>query len=155
MADSESYRKGAMRKSVPYLLIVKRYWSRILLTSGLWFIYDFISYPSGVFSSVILDSVANGESTIEVVAWNILLYSFYLPGCLAGAYCVDKIGRRKTLCYGLVTQGIVGIILGAVYEPLSKNAMPMFIVSTCLFRIIDKQLTFMIVDYVWFILGLG
>jgi MFS family permease len=129
MADSKSYRKSAMRKSVPYMLIVKRYWSRILLTSGLWFIYDFITYPNGVFSSVILDSVADGESTIQVVSWNILLYSFYLPGCLAGAYSVDKIGRRKTLAYGLLGQGIVGMILGGVYEPLSKNCMPMFIVS--------------------------
>jgi MFS family permease len=129
MADSESYRKSAMRKSVPYLLIVKRYWFRILLTSGLWFIYDFISYPNGVFSSVIIDSVADGESTIQVVSWNILLYSFYLPGCLAGAYSVDKIGRRKTLAFGLLAQGIVGMILGGVYEPLSKNCMPMFIVS--------------------------
>lgn len=133
MADSKSYRESAMKKSVPYLLIVKRYWFRILLTSGLWFIYDFISYPNGVFSSVIIDSVANGESTIQVVSWNILLYTFYLPGCLAGAYSVDKIGRRKTLAYGLLAQGIVGMILGGVYEPLSKNCMPMFIVSCHVF----------------------
>lgn len=133
MADSERYRTSAMRKRVPYLLIFKRYWFRILLTSGLWFIYDFISYPNGVFSSVIIDSVANGESTIQVVAWNILLYTFYLPGCLAGAYSVDKIGRRKTLAYGLLAQGIVGMILGGVYEPLSKNCMPMFIIMYGIF----------------------
>ncbi|GAA5806386.1 major facilitator superfamily domain-containing protein [Helicostylum pulchrum] len=128
MADSKSYQASAMKKRVPYLLIFKRYWFRLSLTSGLWFVYDFIAYPNGVFSSVIIDSVANGESTIEVVSWNILLYSFYLPGCLAGAYSVDKIGRRKTLAYGLLAQGIVGMILGGVYEPLSKNCMPMFIV---------------------------
>lgn len=129
MADSEHYRKGAMKKRVPYFLIFKRYWFRLLIASGLWFIYDFISYPSGVFSSVILDSVASGASNIEVVAWNILLYFFYLPGCVAGAFAVDKIGRRKTLAFGLLAQGIVGMILGGVYEPLSKNCIPMFIVS--------------------------
>ncbi|CAO3643117.1 unnamed protein product [Mucor fragilis] len=133
MADSERYRTSAMRKSVPYLLIIKRYWFRLLLTSGLWFIYDFISYPNGVFSSVIIDSVADGQSTIDVVAWNILLYSFYLPGCIAGAYSVDKIGRRKTLAFGLLAQGIVGMILGGVYEPLSKNCMPMFIIMYGIF----------------------
>lgn len=129
MADSEHYRKSAMRKQVPYLLIFKRYWFRILVASGLWFIYDFISYPNGVFSTVIIDSVANGESNIQVVAWNILLYAFYLPGCVSGAYSVDKIGRRKTLAFGLLAQGIIGMILGGVYEPLSKNCMPMFIVT--------------------------
>lgn len=128
MADSKSYQAGAMRKKVPYLLIIKRYWFRLTLTSGLWFIYDFISYPNGVFSSVIIDSVASGESNIQVVSWNILLYAFYLPGCLAGAYSVDKIGRRKTLAYGLFAQGIVGMILGGVYVPLSQNSMPMFII---------------------------
>lgn len=133
MADSQSYQASAMRKKVPYLLIFKRYWFRLTLTSGLWFIYDFISYPNGVFSSVIIDSVAGGKSTIEVVSWNILLYSFYLPGCLAGAYSVDKIGRRKTLAYGLLAQGIVGMILGGVYEPLSQNCMPMFIIMYGLF----------------------
>lgn len=129
MADSERYLKGALKKRVPYWLIFKRYWFRILLSSGLWFIYDFISYPNGVFSSVIIDSVADGSSNIQVVAWNILLYAFYLPGCIAGAYSVDKIGRRKTLTFGLLAQGIIGMILGGVYEPLSNNCMPMFIVS--------------------------
>ncbi|KAI8983938.1 major facilitator superfamily domain-containing protein [Mycotypha africana] len=133
MGDSERYKTGALRKHVPYLLIFKRYWFRILLSSGLWFIYDFITYPNGVFSSVILDSVASGDSNIQIVAWNILLFAFYLPGCLAGAYSVDKLGRRKTLAFGLMAQGIVGMILGGVYEPLSKNCMPMFIIMYGIF----------------------
>jgi MFS family permease len=128
MADSASYKKGALKKGVPYLLIVKRYWFRILLSSGLWFIYDFISYPSGVFSSVIIDSVAGGESTIQVVAWNILLFGFYLPGSLGGAFSVDRFGRRKTLTAGLLAMGIVGMILGGVYDLISKNCLPMFII---------------------------
>ncbi|PHZ08423.1 MFS general substrate transporter [Rhizopus microsporus ATCC 52813] len=128
MADSERYRTSALQKRVPYWLIIKRYWFRILVASGLWFIYDFISYPSGVFSSVIIDSVASGESTIEVVAWNILLFSFYLPGALLGALSVDKIGRRKTLTLGLLLQGVVGLILGGVYNLISKNCLPMFII---------------------------
>ena len=138
MADSERYKTSSIRKRVPYLLIIKRYWFRLLLTSGLWFIYDFIAYPNGVFSTVILDSVAPGESTIHIVAWNILLYSFYLPGCLAGAYSVDKIGRRKTLCYGLFLQGIVGMILAGVFEPLSKNCMPMFIIVYGIFSALGE-----------------
>ncbi|KAI8358428.1 major facilitator superfamily domain-containing protein [Choanephora cucurbitarum] len=133
MADSERYKTGALKKKVPYLLIFKRYWKRLLLTSLLWFLYDFISYPSGVFSTIIIDNVANNESTIEVVAWNILLYSFYLPGCLSGAYAVDKIGRRWTLTLGLVLQGVVGLILGGVYELLAAKCIPMFIIMYGIF----------------------
>ena len=146
MADSERYRQSAMKKRVPYWLIIKRYWFRLLVASGLWFIYDFISYPSGVFSSVIIDSVASGESTIEVVSWNILLYAFYLPGAILGAFSVDKIGRRKTLAIGLLAQGLVGMILGGVYELISKNCLPMFIVS----RIIPSSFLYLpILDHVW------
>lgn len=133
MADSKSYQKSAMKKRVPYMLIFKRYWFRILLASGLWFMYNFISYPNSVFSSVIIDSVTDGDSTIIVVAWNILLYAFYLPGCIGGAFSVDWIGRRKTLAYGLFAQGIIGMILGGVYEPISKNCVPMFIIMYGIF----------------------
>ncbi|KAI8990310.1 major facilitator superfamily domain-containing protein [Pilobolus umbonatus] len=133
MADSERFRTSSLTKRVPYILIFKRYWFRIALTSGLWFVYDFVSFPSGVFSSIIIDSVANTDSLIQVVSWNILLYSFYLPGCIVGAYSVDWIGRRKTLTIGLILQGIIGMILGGVYEPLSKNCIPMFIVMYGLF----------------------
>lgn len=128
MADSKRYQKGAMRTKVPYWLIFKRYWPRMLVTSGLWFVYDFISFPNGVFSSVIIDKAASGKSLIVTTAWNVLLYAFYLPGCVSGAFAVDKLGRRKTLALGLFLQGAVGMIMGGVYTPLSENCFPMFVV---------------------------
>ncbi|KAL1925980.1 hypothetical protein VTP01DRAFT_7176 [Rhizomucor pusillus] len=128
MADSKRYQKGAMRTKVPYWLIFKRYWPRMLVTSGLWFVYDFISFPNGVFSSVIIDKAASGKSLIVTTAWNVLLYAFYLPGCVSGAFAVDKLGRRKTLALGLFLQGAVGMIMGGVYTPLSENCFPMFVI---------------------------
>ncbi|KAI8381141.1 major facilitator superfamily domain-containing protein [Radiomyces spectabilis] len=133
MGDTKSYQEGAIKRAVPYWLIIKRYWFRLLIASGLWFVYDFISYPSGVFSTIIVDKVAPGGKPITVIAWNILLYGFYLPGAIGGAFAVDKIGRRRTLAIGLLLQGIVGIIMGAVYAPLTENCYPMFIVMFGLF----------------------
>ncbi|KAL0074426.1 major facilitator superfamily domain-containing protein [Phycomyces blakesleeanus] len=133
MADSKQYTKNAMKVRVPYRLIFKRYWFRLLIASGLWFIYDFISFPNGIFSSVIIDTVATGDSMIETMGWNVLLYAFYLPGCIAGAFSVDKIGRRRTLAIGLLAQGVVGMIIGGVYEPLTKNCFPMFVIMYGLF----------------------
>ncbi|KAI7871536.1 major facilitator superfamily domain-containing protein [Spinellus fusiger] len=133
MADSKQYTKNAMKAHVPYRLIFKRYWFRLLIASGLWFVYDFIAFPSGIFSSVIISSVSKGDSLIEVMAWNILLYGFYLPGAIGGAFAVDKIGRRNTLVIGLFAQGIVGMILGGTYELISVNCFPMFVIMYGLF----------------------
>ncbi|KAI8148849.1 major facilitator superfamily domain-containing protein [Fennellomyces sp. T-0311] len=128
MADSKRYQQGALQKKVPYWLIFKKYWSRILLTAGLWFAYDAVSFPNGVFSTIIIDTAAPGGTLIQTAAWNVLLYAFYLPGAIGGALVVDRIGRRKTLALGLFLQGIVGMILGGTYAPLSTNCFPMFVV---------------------------
>ncbi|KAF7725980.1 Plasma membrane permease, mediates uptake of glycerophosphoinositol and glycerophosphocholine [Apophysomyces ossiformis] len=133
MADSKAYAAGAIKRKVPYLLIIKRYWPRVLITSGLWFVYDFIAYPNGVFSSIIISTVAKDEALIIIVAWNILLYSFYLPGSIGGALSVDKIGRRKTLTFGLITQGVIGMIIGGVYFLVTERCFPMFIIMYGLF----------------------
>ncbi|KAI9490886.1 major facilitator superfamily domain-containing protein [Zychaea mexicana] len=129
MADSKRYQQGALQKKVPYWLIMKKYWRRMLLTSGLWFAYDVVSFPNGVFSTIIINTAAPNGTLIETTAWNILLYAFYLPGAIGGALVVDKIGRRKTLALGLFAQAIVGFILGGTYGPLSANCFPMFVVS--------------------------
>ncbi|ORX53642.1 MFS general substrate transporter [Hesseltinella vesiculosa] len=133
MADSKQYQKSAMKKHVPYWLIVKRYWPRILTVSSIWFIYDFISYPNGVFSSVIIAQVAGNEPMIVTCAWNILLMAFYLPGCAAACLLVDRIGRKYTLAVGLLSMGIVGMIIGGSYVQLSQNCFPMFVILYGLF----------------------
>ncbi|CAO3628423.1 unnamed protein product [Cunninghamella blakesleeana] len=133
MGDSKSFKKNAMKKRVPYLLILKRYWHRLFFVSLVWFIYDFISYPNGVFSSVIINTVAPDAPMIVTSAWNILLYFFYLPGSLTGAFLVDRLGRKKTLCLGLFSLGICGFIVGGAYDPLTKNCFPLFIILYGLF----------------------
>lgn len=43
MQETEHYRKGAIRRRMPWWLIVKKYWSRLTAVSIAWFIYDYIS----------------------------------------------------------------------------------------------------------------
>jgi MFS family permease len=40
MVESTQYRKHAIKRNVPYLLIIKRYWKPMLGTSLAWFFYD-------------------------------------------------------------------------------------------------------------------
>lgn len=139
MSDPARYRKSHMKRRVPYWLILKRYWRRILTTGGLWFVYDFIAYPSGVFSSTILEVVvAPGSPLIITAGWNTLLYTFYLPGVIAGALLADRIGRRKTMTAGFISQGIVGLIMGGCLNLLVKNCFPMFVIMYGLFLMMGE-----------------
>lgn len=40
MVESTQYRKHAIKRNVPYWLIIKRYWKPMLGTSLAWFFYD-------------------------------------------------------------------------------------------------------------------
>ena len=42
MIESTQYRKHAIKKRMPYGLIIKRYWKPMLGTSLAWFMYDFV-----------------------------------------------------------------------------------------------------------------
>lgn len=42
LINSTQYQKHAMKKRIPYMLVLKRYWKPILGTSLSWFMYDFV-----------------------------------------------------------------------------------------------------------------
>ncbi|ORX62993.1 MFS general substrate transporter, partial [Hesseltinella vesiculosa] len=134
MADSEQFKNRALRKNVPYALVFKRYWWRIFVASLMWFLYNFISYPSSAFSTIVIEIASPGASLITNCAWNILLYAFYLPGVLTCCLLVDKIGRRKTMALGFALQGVVGLILGGVFDKITVNCFPMFVIMYGLFQ---------------------
>ncbi|GJJ73360.1 hypothetical protein EMPS_05718 [Entomortierella parvispora] len=129
MTNSEIFKKNAMKHNVPYLLIIKRYWRYLLGTAGTWFIYDFITYPFGLFSGTITDNVLGANATfIQVAGWSTLINFFYVPGCFGGAFLSDRIGRRKTILVGFGVQGILGILMGIWYKNLAQNIFPLFVV---------------------------
>ncbi|BGP51111.1 glycerophosphoinositol permease [Rhodotorula kratochvilovae] len=116
------YREASIRKNVPYRLIMKRYWRSFVGVSLAWFIYDFITYPFGLFSSVIVDTVTGGSTKLTTVfGWNVVINAFYLPGTIAGALLVDWIQPKKQLIIFLCLQGIVGFIMSGLYERLTEH----------------------------------
>ncbi|KAF9925700.1 Plasma membrane permease, mediates uptake of glycerophosphoinositol and glycerophosphocholine [Linnemannia zychae] len=128
MSNSEIYKKNAIKKKVPYLLIIRRYWKYLLGTGGSWFFYNFISYPLGIFAGTILDQAIGGDATfVQIAEWSLLLNCFYLPGSISGALASDKIGRKKTMALGFFAQGVLGILMGAFYKKL-LNIFPLFVV---------------------------
>lgn len=43
MQETEHYRKGAIKRNLPWWLIIKKYWPRLTAVCIAWFIYDYIS----------------------------------------------------------------------------------------------------------------
>lgn len=122
MLNSKLYRQGAIKKNVPYLLFVKRYWRRLLGTTGVWFLYDFVAFSNGAFSGQVISSVLGSHSTLKQTAeWQLLLGALALPGAVLGAFAVSKLGTRWQLIAGFSGYLVVGLIIGGAWESISKS----------------------------------
>lgn len=128
MATSKMYKSSAMTKNVPYKLVLKYYWPRLLGTCGCWFIYDFVTFPNGIFSSTIIASVLDDTKDLKKVAeWTLLLSTIALPGVFLGAMVVDKWGRKYCLMVGYAGYLVIGLIIGCSYYKI-KKIIPLFVI---------------------------
>ncbi|CAO3597852.1 unnamed protein product [Absidia cylindrospora] len=127
MLNSNSYQKEALTHKVPYLLILKHYWPKLLVTGGIWALYDFVIYSFGIFSDTILALAAPGNSLMQTLQWNIVLNVFYPFGALLGAFFVDRLGRKVLMGGGFLIQSILGIIIGALATQI-VGIFPLFVI---------------------------
>ncbi|KAI9303786.1 major facilitator superfamily domain-containing protein [Cunninghamella echinulata] len=137
MLNSEAYRKEALKKNVPYFLIFKHYWPKLLVTGGIWFLYDFIIYTFGIFSNTILQLAVPSNSLMQTFQWNIVLNVFYPFGALAGAFVVDRIGRKYLLGGCFILQAIIGIIIGALADKIIA-IFPLFVILYGIFLFLGE-----------------
>ncbi|KIY43238.1 MFS general substrate transporter [Fistulina hepatica ATCC 64428] len=124
MLNSQLYRKSAIQHNVPHILTVKYYWKSLIGTAGAWFLYDFVTFPNGVFSSAIISSIvsATGPELVRKTAqWQLLLGAISLPGCIVGALLVNKLGRRNTMIFGFSGYLIFGLTVGCAYDKVIKH----------------------------------
>lgn len=128
MLNSDMYQKQALTRNVPYFLIFKKYWPKLLVTGGIWFLYDFVSYSFGIFSDTILAVAVPNNSLMQTFCWNIVLNVFYPFGAIAGAFVIDRWGRKYTMASGFFIQAVIGIILGSLAPQIVANAFPAFVI---------------------------
>ncbi|CAK7214505.1 Plasma membrane permease, mediates uptake of glycerophosphoinositol and glycerophosphocholine [Sporothrix bragantina] len=129
MLNSKLYRRGAIKRRVPYMLVLRYYWKALIGTCGAWFLYDFITFPNGVFSGLIIASVVppSGDSIKSTAEWDLLLGIIALPGVFVGALLCDRLGRKNTMILGFSGYLIFGLIIGCAYDKITK-ILPLFIV---------------------------
>ncbi|KAL6830192.1 sugar transporter domain-containing protein [Trichoderma camerunense] len=128
MLNSKLYRKSAIQRNVPYGLAIRYYWKTLIGTCGAWFLYDFVTFPNGVFSGTILSSVVDPKDTLRSTAeWQLLLGAIALPGVFLGAFLCDRLGRRNVMMLGFSGYLVFGLIIGCSYDKITKIT-PLFVI---------------------------
>ncbi|ODQ48737.1 hypothetical protein PICMEDRAFT_14266 [Pichia membranifaciens NRRL Y-2026] len=107
--------------TIPFFLIIKYYWFRLLIVSIIWWIYDFSAYAFGIYSTPILKQIIKDKDMYKTFGWNVVLNLFYLPGSFLGAISTDYIGPRLTLALGVFLQAIIGYIMAGLYPKLETE----------------------------------
>ncbi|CAG7846966.1 Probable metabolite transport protein C1271.09 [Serendipita indica DSM 11827] len=123
MENPEAYKRSSMKHApVPYKLIFRRYWKSLIAVSATWFLYDFIAYPFGLYSSTVVDSIIGSTNSLVVIfGWAVVINLFYMPGTIIGAFVVDIIGPKNTMITGLVAQAIIGFFMSGFYTQLTQS----------------------------------
>ncbi|KAI9572870.1 major facilitator superfamily domain-containing protein [Boletus coccyginus] len=127
MLSSKLYRKGAIKRRVPYWLVVKRYWCALIGTCGAWFLYDFVTFPNGVFSGTIISSVIHDSDIKKTAEWQLLLGTIALPGVFVGAWLCNRMGRRNTMILGFSGYLVFGLTIGLSYDKIT-TIIPLFVI---------------------------
>ncbi|KAK4897029.1 hypothetical protein LTR27_005276 [Elasticomyces elasticus] len=127
MIESTQFRRHAMKQSIPYMLVLRRYWKPILGTSLAWFMYDFVTYPFGIFSSSIISSLNPNDTLVQNIGYGTVVNLFYLPGCVVGGFLMDWIGRKQTMTLGFICWSIMGFIIGGALGPI-QSITPLFLI---------------------------
>ncbi|OBA26448.1 MFS general substrate transporter [Hanseniaspora valbyensis NRRL Y-1626] len=122
MKESEYFERNRLQtKKIPYLLVYKFYWFRILCFGLVWVFYDFVLYGMSSISSLILDIVLGDTSDLKTVwGWNVLFNVFYLPGAFLGCVASKYFGPRWVGSTVWI-QGIFGFVMAAKLDILEKN----------------------------------
>ncbi|CAK7565852.1 MAG: glycerophosphoinositol permease [Sporothrix epigloea] len=123
--ENEEFNKNSMRGvRTPYWLVIKFYGPRLIVVSLIWFIYDFLTYAFGIYSSTILANIFPSDAPLTTIfGWNTVINLFYLPGSFLGAKASDLIGPRYCLIIGVTLQAIIGYAMAADYAHLSQPHM--------------------------------
>ncbi|PWN25094.1 MFS general substrate transporter [Jaminaea rosea] len=118
MLNSKLYRQGAIKHNVPYFLFLKRYWRRMIGTTMVWFLYDFVAFSNGAFSGSIIASVLKNPTLKRTAEYQLLLGALALPGAFIGAWLVKLIGTKWQLVTGFTGYIVLGLIIGLAWDKI-------------------------------------
>eukprot|EP00026_Physarum_polycephalum_P006308 Phypoly_transcript_06350.p1 GENE.Phypoly_transcript_06350~~Phypoly_transcript_06350.p1 ORF type:complete len:476 (+),score=50.75 Phypoly_transcript_06350:299-1726(+) len=117
LKEPEAFRHTAIsRAKTPWLLVFKKYGRRVAAIAVVWFLYDFISYPFGIYSSTILSLIIPNGTLAQQFGWNTVINLFFIPGTMLGAPLSDLLGPARCLMLFVFIQGCFGFALAGGYS---------------------------------------
>jgi MFS family permease len=122
-------RSNFKTRKIPWMLLLRQYWPRMVTTSAAFFLYDFVNFPNSIMSSAIINSLVPGKAVRTVALWQLYLALMPIPGVFVGAWLVNRVGRRWTGILGfMVGYVVIGFIIGGLYTRLTTESLPAFVV---------------------------
>ncbi|KAJ3254113.1 hypothetical protein HK103_007501 [Boothiomyces macroporosus] len=133
LAEPKAYAENCLKKKVPISLVLKKYWFRLAGCGLIWMIYNLVAFPFGNFISIITDNIYGyGSSSLSTnYWWDTVTLLFYIPGSLASAFFVKRIGPKKTLMLGLFLQAVTAVILYIGWNSIQPSVVWFSVVYGC------------------------
>lgn len=97
-----------------------------------------MTYPFGIFSSTIIGQLNPNNTLVQNIGYGTVVNCFYLPGCIAGGFLMDRIGRKQTMTLGFFLWSILGFILGGALGPI-QSVFPLFVVLYGMFNALGEM----------------
>ena len=99
MKEGDRYAADGMRHAkIPYWLVIKKYWTRLIPVSLIWFLYDFSAYSFGIYSSTILQTVIPNSV-------------FRNPDCVNCRRCINHLDGMLLFFYFIFLELLSGHLL--------------------------------------------
>jgi len=128
VADGQTVKKQAPKKSWLYLLLQPRYLRWLIGTAGAWFLLDIAYYGTTISSPLVLKSLNSHADLITNMVYTLIIFVVAaLPGYIVAALTIDRLGRRWIQCFGF---GMMAIAYGliAFIPAISSITIPFLLV---------------------------
>ena len=103
-------------------------WRAVLMTAGVWFLFDIAYYGNTISAPLLVKNVAPHASTMDTVAVNLVLYAaFTVPAFAVTIWTIDKIGHIRLQVIGLI--GMAAGLAAIALVPAVRNSVGLFVAA--------------------------
>jgi MFS transporter, PHS family, inorganic phosphate transporter len=116
------------RPSMWQCLTAPGVWRAVLMTAGVWFLFDIAYYGNTISAPLLVKNVAPHASTMDTVVVNLVLYAaFTVPAFAVTIWTIDKIGHIRLQVIGLI--GMAAGLSAIALVPAVRNSVGLFVAA--------------------------
>jgi len=100
----------------------------LLGTAGSWFLFDVTFYGNSLFNASVLQVLSFSNSLHHTVLFSVIIAAIGLPGYFFSIFFAERIGRKYIQMMGFMMIGIIFLVMGLAFKPLTENLPALFII---------------------------